>query len=135
MTLTDAGPLVSLINRGDAQHHRCSQALPRLSSPLLTTWPCFTEAMYLLGRIGGHPAQAALWGYLRNDLLRIRASTLEEVERMDALMLQYRDTPMDLADASMVAAAEALQVHRIFTLDTDFYVYRIGGTQAFEVVP
>jgi hypothetical protein len=43
---------------------------------------------------------------------------------MKQLMEQYRNTPMDLADASLVTAAEALNFSRIFTLDSDFYVYR-----------
>ncbi|MGE0825627.1 MAG: hypothetical protein AB7G75_02810 [Candidatus Binatia bacterium] len=50
-------------------------------------------------------------------------------------MEQYRDTPMDFADASLVAAAETLHLTQIFTLDSDFYVYRINGTPPFEVVP
>lgn len=54
---------------------------------------------------------------------------------MRALMRQYQDTPMDLGDASLVAAAEALNLSRIFTLDRHFWVYRLRGTDAFEVVP
>jgi predicted nucleic acid-binding protein len=50
-------------------------------------------------------------------------------------MQKYADTPMDLADASLVAAAEAQRLHRIFTLDRDFRVYRIDGITPFEVVP
>ena len=42
---------------------------------------------------------------------------------------------MHLADASLVAAAEPLEVRDIFTLDSDFYVYRWRGTEAFEVIP
>ncbi len=49
MTLCDSGPLVALINAGDKNHSRCVAVLPSLSTPLLITWPCFTEAMYLLG--------------------------------------------------------------------------------------
>ena len=54
---------------------------------------------------------------------------------MQALMERYRDTPMDIADASLVAAAEALDEQRIFTLDSDFFVYRLNDTGSFEVVP
>lgn len=50
-------------------------------------------------------------------------------------MEQYRSTPMDLGDASLVAAAEALNVSLIFTFDSDFYVYQIGGKKPFDVVP
>ena len=54
---------------------------------------------------------------------------------MMALMEKYDDLPMDLADSSIVVAAESLGVNRVFTLDSDFTVYRINGTQAFEVFP
>ena len=54
---------------------------------------------------------------------------------MKVLMERYQDTPMDLADASLVAAAERLGLSRIFTLDSDFYVYRIDDREAFEIVP
>jgi hypothetical protein len=50
-------------------------------------------------------------------------------------MQQYQDAPMDLADASLVAAAERLQLRRIFTLDRHFYAYRIDEKHPFDVVP
>ncbi len=50
-------------------------------------------------------------------------------------MEQYLDVPMDLADASLVVAAEALNQQQIFTLDTDFYIYRFQGKLSFEIVP
>jgi hypothetical protein len=45
MILCDAGPLVALLDRGDAGHARCAAALDHLSKPLVTTRPAFTEAM------------------------------------------------------------------------------------------
>ncbi len=53
---------------------------------------------------------------------------------MAALMQQYRDTPMDLADASLVAVAESRSQRRVFTFDGDFYVYRLADGSALEVV-
>lgn len=50
-------------------------------------------------------------------------------------MKKYQDLPMDLADASLVATAETLRNRQIFTLDKDFYVYRLYDKQAFEVIP
>ncbi|MEE8586481.1 MAG: hypothetical protein V3T83_16690 [Acidobacteriota bacterium] len=50
-------------------------------------------------------------------------------------MAKYQDLPMDLADATLVAAAEALHVKRVFTLDRDFRVYRFRNRQAFEIIP
>ncbi|MBG1267800.1 type II toxin-antitoxin system VapC family toxin [Nostoc sp. WHI] len=135
MTLCDASALIALINQTDANHQRCIDILPQLLAPLLTTWSCFTEAMYLLGRYGGWSAQQELWGYVTDQILLLHQNNVEEQERMRSLMEQYRDIPMDLADASLVATAETLNQRRIFTLDRDFHIYRFRGNQSFEVVP
>jgi predicted nucleic acid-binding protein len=42
---------------------------------------------------------------------------------------------MDLADASIVVLAEASGLKQVFTLDTDFYVYRIADKDGFDVIP
>lgn len=51
------------------------------------------------------------------------------------LMDKYRDLPMDLADASLIAAAEKLGTSCVFTIDSDFRVYRFADHSAVEVVP
>ena len=135
MILVDAGPLIALIDRGEPDHQRCVETLSELAAPMITTWPVLTEAMYLLGNAGGWKAQEALWRLLeRGDLQFV---SLDEAlqARTRALMTKYRDVPMDLADASLVAAAEALGLARIFTLDRDFQVYRWRGRRRFEVLP
>ena len=53
---------------------------------------------------------------------------------MAALMRQYSDTPMDLADASLIAVAESQSLRRVFTLDGDFYIYRLADGSALEIV-
>ena len=108
MILVDAGPLIALIDRGEQDHIRCVEALADLTTPMVTTWPAFTEAMYLLGSAGGWKGQAALWKLLERGDLQLVALDEALQKRTQALMGKYRDTPMDLADASLVAAAEAL---------------------------
>jgi predicted nucleic acid-binding protein len=135
VTLCDASALIALINQDDANHNRCVDALSQLSVPLVTTWSCFTEAMHLLGRYGGWWAQDELWDYLADQTLILHLNHAEEQARMRFLMERYRDVPMDLADASLVAVAETLNQRRIFTLDRDFQIYRFRGNQPFEVVP
>lgn len=135
MTLTDAGALVALVDKNQPQSARCRATFATLSLPLITTWPAFTAAMYLVYRVGGWPLQRNLWEYVEEGVLQLHSSSETEQKRMRQLMERYCDTPMDLADASLVAAAEALNLTRIFTLDSDFYVYRIKETSVFEVVP
>ncbi len=135
MTLTDAGPLVALIDKGQKQHEACVAALDTLTLPLLTTWPAWTEAMYLLGRIAGWPGQNALWQFVLQEKLLVAPPSPQQLQRIYQLMEQYRDTPMDLADASLVALAEDKKLRRIFTLDRHFQVYRLLGKRRFEIVP
>jgi len=135
VTLTDTGPLIALVDKGDISHIVCTNHLTLLSRPLLTTWPCITEAMHLLNNIAGHFAQEILWGYILDGLVAIHESGITERARMRELMAKYKDTPMDLADASLVAAAEVLGVRRIFSVDSDFVVYRLLGKHSFDIVP
>lgn len=135
MILCDAGPLVALIDTADTHHVECTAILPRLSGPLITTWPCLTEAMHLLGRKFGFKQQRDLWHLIELEAIILHSPSVVESQRMRDLMDQYQNIPMDLADASLVAAAEVRGLTRIFTLDTDFRVYRILGSGLFEVVP
>jgi uncharacterized protein len=135
MTLVDAGPLVALIDSREDDHRRCVVALESLSLPLVTTWSAFTEAMHLVRRSRGWPAQRALWKLVLNQDLEVAEQPAKASARIAKLMERYADRPMDLADATLVTLAEELDVKRIFTLDSDFGIYRIHGRARFELVP
>jgi uncharacterized protein len=91
--------------------------------------------MYFLGKFGGWTAQQKLWEYIEKEFLSIYPLSDFERSQMAKLMAQYRDTPMDLADASLVIAAQTLHENKIFTLDSDFRIYRLTGGQSFEMIP
>lgn len=135
MTLTDAGPLIAIIDSDEPDHQICLEALNQITLPLVTTWPAFTEAMYLLARAGGAPGQRALWRLVLTGRLVLADLSSSAVDRSARLMDQYADRPMDLADATLVALAEEQGHQRIFTLDSDFHVYRIQGRKRFQVIP
>lgn len=136
MILTDTGPLIALIESNEPNHVRCTEIANKLPpGPLVTTWPCFTEAMYLLGKSSGHKGQRILWNLRREGRVALYESSEREANRMEVLMEQYHDSPMDLADASLVATAESLNLSKIFTLDKHFHAYRIHDTKPFKVVP
>ena len=136
MMLTDTGPIFALLDKGQIQlHQQCVETYRQINSPLITTWPCFTEAMYLLSDLRGWSGARKLWQLWDRNLLLIHEADSAEHRRMKVLIEKYQDTPMDLADASLVAAAERLGIRRIFTIDSDFYVYRINDRDAFEVIP
>ena len=135
MTLTDAGPLIAVIDGDEPDHDRCLEALDELALPLVTTWPAFTEAMYLLGRAGGIRGQRALWRLVQSGRLEVADLSSAALDRSAQLMDKYADLPMDLADATLVAFAEEHNHRKVFTLDSDFHVYRFRGRMRFDVIP
>ena len=135
MILTDSGPLVALLDSGEADHARCRDLLGDLTSPMLTSWPAFTESMSLLGRGAGWSGQEPLWRLVRGGDLVIADIDSAGIERTVALMRQYADRPMDLADATLLVLAEQRKLRRIFTLDSGFRIYQLQGRRHLDVVP
>ena len=132
--LVDAGPLVALLDRDDQHHLACVEALRGLRDPLVTVWPAFTEAMYLLRPFW--ETQATLWEILESGAVALAPLDEDDAPRMKALMKKYRDFPMDLADAALVRVAEREKISQIFTLDRrHFRAYRPTGIGAFSIVP
>ena len=60
MILCDAGVLLCLVDRTQPQHTAYKSSVLRLAKPLVTTWPCLTEAMYLALHRGGWQMQKQL---------------------------------------------------------------------------
>ena len=132
--LVDAGPLIALLEPTDRHHARCVAALKVMSDPLVTVWPAFTEAMYLLR--GSDRSQDALWSMVETGGLEFAPLTPDDAPEMRELMRTYRDQPMDLADAALVAVAEREGLREIFTLDRrHFEVYRIKKRTRFKIFP
>ncbi len=130
--LVDAGPLIALVRRTDQDHAACVKVAASIPGPLTTTWPVVTEAVHVLGTLRD---QDAVLDMVERGSLRIFPLDAGDVPRVRALMRKYAAQPMDLADATLVRVAERESLHRIFTLDADFRVYRIGRNRAFTVAP
>jgi predicted nucleic acid-binding protein len=130
MILVDTGPLVALFDRRDDAHEECRELLQAArGQPLVTSIPVLTEAFHLLNpRSRG---SAALREFAVQDGIRVWFLSASSLARAFELMERYADRPMDLADASIVTAAEELRTTLVFTIDrNDFAAYRarIGKT-------
>jgi predicted nucleic acid-binding protein len=114
---------LALFDPRDDAHQGARSTLETIDEPLITTVPVLTEAFHLLGpRTKG---AAALRQFVQRGGLGVWFLASGSLGRSFELMAQYADHPMDLADASLVAAAEALRTTRIFTVDRkDFSSYR-----------
>jgi len=132
--LTDSGPLVALIHASDQHHQACRKAFRSLDEPLVTVWPAFTDAMYLLAF--SPRAQDNLWKLIVRNVLSFLPLDERDAPRMRELMERYHDLPMDLADAALVRVAERERMRRVFTVDAKhFRVYRPKGIGTFELIP
>lgn len=127
--LVDAGALIALVNSRDQYHHGIRRTLEGFFGELVTTWPVVTEACHILPDHLG----PALLRWLSTS--RWRALGMEKAApRLRELMLKYADRPMDLADASMIWAAEHTGARQILTTDhTDFAIYRTKTGQRLEI--
>jgi predicted nucleic acid-binding protein len=124
MIIVDTGPIIALFDRKDAQHARCVNVLRGIREPITTTVSVLTEAFHIL-----RPASIGadrLRDFIGRGGLGVwffdRASLVRALELMEV----YGDHPMDLAAASIVAAAEVLETRKVFTVDRrDFASYRV----------
>ena len=70
-----------------------------------------------------------LW--IERQALGIFPLTVEHVHRIGELMSQYSDLPMDLADSSLLVAAEEINTSEIVAIDSDYSVYRTKQGRMF----
>ena len=134
MILLDTGPIVALFDRSDKFHNVCHDVLKTIKSPVVTTIPVLTEAFYLLSF--SSKIQDDLWEFIIQSNMQIYNLEKSRLKACRESMKKYHDLPMDFADASLVAVAEAENIHTVFTLDhKDFSVYRTKLKKSFKLLP
>jgi predicted nucleic acid-binding protein len=122
--LVDTGPLVALFDPADPLHARSVDSLNTFAEALGTTLPVLTEAFHLLtpGSVGAQ----RLMEFIEDAGMIVWYLDDASLTRAFELMHRYASVPMDFADATLVAAAEASDTRKVFTIDRkDFWVYRI----------
>ncbi len=134
MILIDTGPIVAFFDKDDRYHSLCLEILREIRDRLITTWPVLTECFYLLNF--SWRVQDSLWLFIQRGGINIYTIEKEDIIRSRDLMKQYCDLPMELADATLVALADALEIPKIFTLDyKDFSIYRLKQKRRFTLIP
>ncbi len=130
--IADAGYFIALFDPDDRFHPLAWKVSEEFPDPLITTWPILTEATHILLR-AGQKNQLAFVKSMTEGACEIFFLQTIHLARIYKLMDQYRDLPMDLADASLVLLAESLGHGRIFSTDQrDFGTYRWKNHKPFE---
>jgi predicted nucleic acid-binding protein len=130
--LLDTGPLVSFLASGLTHHAWACEQWKHFRPPLLTSEPVLTEAAFLLQREGR--AADPLFALLERGAIRIALDVEEQQADLRALMNRYRNRPMSLADACLVRLSELGTAGEVFTLDSDFRIYRRHGNKVIPVL-
>lgn len=130
--LMDTGPLAALLNPNDEWHAWARETMRRLPTPLLTSEPVLTEASYLLRREGCDADE--MFALAVESVVRVGLRFEDEQASLRELMARYRSVPMSLADATLVRLSELHRDCQVFTLDTDFHIYRRHGNKGIPVL-
>jgi uncharacterized protein len=129
-TLVDAGPLIALFDSSDAHHIPTRRFLEDFHSRLFTTWPVLTEAVSMLSF--STISQTNLFTWIKRNGVVLFPLAREHLDRLMILFKKYSEVPVDLADGSLLIAAEDLGVTDILTIDTDYSVYRTSGGKSLR---
>ena len=132
--LLDTGPLIAALNARDQWHGHVAAEWPALVDRCITTEAVVVEASQIVAERGGRRA----WPLelLIGAGIPIVALHLPVHRQCAVLMRTYADTPMDYADATLVALSDILGIRRVFTTDRrGFWAYRGARGVPFEVLP
>jgi len=128
--VVDAGFLVALLSRRDANHRWAVDQAQRFPPPWSTCEAVLSEAFHLL-EARGEPGLAAL---LRRRAVVSAFNLNADWERLLKLMEKYADVPMSLADACLVRMTETLADPVVLTTDADFRIYRRHSRQTVPCI-
>ena len=132
MIIAGTGFWLALANARDRYHAAAVEAWKALDEPLVTTWPVLTETCHLLATRLGTTALERFIDGAADGAFELFALERQHLPQVAALMRNYRNLPMDLADASLVILAEELGTGRILSTDArDFGAYHWKNRKPF----
>jgi predicted nucleic acid-binding protein len=132
--IVDTGPLVALLDATDPDHERCAALLRETSEPRVVPVCVLVEVEYLLRP--WPQAFAALLADFNSGAFELLDIPARWLQRGGALIEQYRDLPLGLVDATVIAATEMLGETKVATLDRrHFTVVRPSHTDVLELLP
>ena len=131
--LLDTGPLVALLSKNDANHHRARRIFADCYPPFRSCEAVVAEACFLMRKVHrGGPAEVVALG--ARGVFRIALAAESHWTSIEDLMKKYSDRPISLADACLIRCAELHRDARIATFDADFALYRWSRNRKFEMV-
>lgn len=128
--------MYAYVDADDRHHAECLQLLEEHPGPLLVPVLVVTEVAYLVESRLGSDAEVRFLGDLAAGNLLAEPVSAGDWLRIAELVVLYKDLPLGTVDASVVAAAERLNLSQVATLDRrHFSVVRPAHAAAFDLLP
>jgi predicted nucleic acid-binding protein len=113
----DTGGIYALYDADDTHHEAVKVVVESEPGALLLPTVLLAEIDYLLTARLGTDATLDLLASVDAGAFALVDLAREDLTRCRELIRQYRDLPLGLADASVIATAERLRVQRVLTVD------------------
>ena len=134
--LVDTGILFAMADLDDAWHEPIKAFLQNITDVLVVPITVLSEICYLLNTHLGKESERKLIASITQNELRVEGLTTEDFRRSLQLLETYSDVNIGFVDASMVAIAERLKIHRILTTDRKhFSIIRPRHCRSFDLLP
>jgi uncharacterized protein len=130
--IADTGIIVAYLDKRDNRHDWTIEQMKVLPAPYAVCESVITESCFLLNRL--HNGKNNVLVMLKAGLLTIDFSLSAEIEAVQTLMNKYDNVPMSLADACLVRMSELTDNSTVFTLDSDFRIYRKNGKDEISLI-
>jgi predicted nucleic acid-binding protein len=130
--LVDTGPLVAFLNKRDRFHDWTAAQWNQIAAPMLTCEAVVSETCFLLSGIKSGSNRVIQ--LIQRKILRISFHLEEHIDPVNKLLIKYQSVPMSLADACLVRMSELHSNSSVFTLDSDFNLYRKNGRQVIPSI-
>jgi len=127
--VVDSGPLIALFDGSDQYHSAAIRFVERNRLRLITNLPVITEVVYVLDFSAEAQRDFLFWA---QQAMTIDIGTVNDLDRIRAILEKYADLPADFADASLVALCERLKIWHVASVDKDFTIYRSRDKRRFS---
>lgn len=136
MILLDTSGLLAAIDAAEDGHEAAAMALRDADPPLLLSPFVLGELDHLLTTRRGVGPEMALLSQVASGAYQLEKFDRDDVDRALAVVKQYADLRLGLADASIVVLADRHNVSDVLTLDErHFRTVRRSAGGRFRILP
>lgn len=113
--LADTSGIIALLDKSDS-HHEAAVRIAQTEN-LWVPSAVLPEVDYMVTKYLGVPVATAFLEDLTQGAFQYVAVELPDIKHAIRVIQKYKDVPLGIVDASIVAIAERYQIQRILTLD------------------